>query len=157
MMNTNKVMVKGNVESNYAKMPMELFDYVQLELLSHTDLAVYMKLYDLVNVEQGYAFPTISQLMVFTCIRSKATIHRSLKKLVEVNLIEKRKTRWGNNVYYVYKPLDKDELYKLYPANFQKFTAFEAKQLQMAEKEADRLQQHLINKEKSQNDLVSTL
>ncbi|WP_337050743.1 helix-turn-helix domain-containing protein [Priestia megaterium] len=147
MMNTKKVMAKGNIESNYAKMPMELFDYVQLELISHTDLAVYMKLYDLVNVEQGYAFPTIPQLMVYTRIGSKSTIHRSLRKLVEVNLIEKRKTRWGNNVYYVYKPLSKADLYKLYPDKFEQFKVFENKQMKIAKYDIDRFQQHLQNKE----------
>lgn len=141
----NKIIAKGNVESNYAKMPMELFDYVQLELLSHTDLAVYMKLYDLVDVEQGYAFPTIPQLMVYTRIGSKATIHRSLKKLVEVNLIEKRKTRWGNNVYYIYKPLSKGELYKLYPDKLEQFKEFEAKQMKIAQHDMDRFHQHQQN------------
>lgn len=147
MMNTKKVMAKGNIESNYAKMPMELFDYVQLELISHTDLAIYMKLYDLVNVEQGYAFPTIPQLMVYARIGSKATIHRTLRKLVEVDLIEKRKTRWGNNVYYVYKPFSKAELYKLYPDKFEQFKVFEAKQMKTAEHDIDRFQQHLGNKQ----------
>lgn len=138
----NKIIAKGNVESNYAKMPMELFDYIQLELISHTDLAIYMKLYDLVNVEQGYAFPTIPQLMVYARIGSKATIHRSLKKLVEVNLIEKRKTRWGNNVYYVYKPLSKGELYKQYPERVEVFKTFEAKQMKMANSDKERYQSH---------------
>lgn len=157
MTNTKKVMVKGNVESNYAKMPMELFDYVQLELISHTDLAIYMKLYDLVNVEQGYAFPTIPQLMVYTRIGSKATIHRSLKKLMEVGLIYKKKTRWGNNVYYVYKPLSKAELYKLYPDKLEQFKEFEAKQMKTAQHDMDRFHQHLHHTEAAEPQSTSVL
>ena len=35
---------KGNLSGNFAQVPMELFDYVQLGLITHTDLVVYVKL-----------------------------------------------------------------------------------------------------------------
>lgn len=154
MENNTKVLAKGNVNGNYAKMPAELFDYVQLELITHTDLVVYMKLYDLVNVVKGYAYPSIPQIMIFTGIKSKVTIHRSLKKLVEVGLIEKRRTRWGNNTYLVYMPLVKAELYKRYPDNVEKFKAFEAKYVKTAEHDKERFQQHKLDKqEMSQSEI----
>ena len=52
------------MSGNFAQVPMELFDYVQLGLITHTDLVVYVKLYDLYNDAYGYEFPTIPKLMV---------------------------------------------------------------------------------------------
>ncbi|GAA0323247.1 helix-turn-helix domain-containing protein [Oceanobacillus oncorhynchi subsp. oncorhynchi] len=105
MSNTNTtvkgtgIICKGNVKENFEQTPMELFDYVQLDLITHTDLVVYVKLLQLYNENYGYAFPTITELMNFTHIRSKATIHNSLNTLEEVGLIEKSKTSRGNNIY----------------------------------------------------------
>lgn len=139
---TTKIIAKGNIEGNFAKLPMELYNYIQLDLISHTDVFVYMKLYDQYNEKIGYAYPTIPQLMVSTRIGSKATIHRSLKKLVEVGLIEKKKTKWGNNIYLVYKPISKDDLYKCYPDKATQFKEFEAKLMNIAENDKERFQQH---------------
>lgn len=147
MSNTSKILAKGNVESNYAKMAMELYDYIQLGLISHTDVIVYMKLYDLVNIEQGYAFPTVLQLMTYTRIGGKATIHSSLKTLVKVGLIDKSKTKWGNNTYFVYKPLEKEELYKRYPENVRQFKKFESKLMKTADHDKERYQLHQQNKQ----------
>lgn len=65
-----KIIAKGNIDGNFAKVPMELYNYVQLKLISHTDLVIYIKLYDQFNLEYGYAFPTISQLKVSCGVRS---------------------------------------------------------------------------------------
>jgi predicted transcriptional regulator len=139
---SKKIIAKGNIDGNFAKVPMELYDYIQLRLISHTDLIIYIKLYDQFNVKFGYAFPTISQLMVSTRIGSKATVHNSLKKLVKVGLIDKEKTRWGNNTYLVYKPLTKDELYQRYPDNVRFFKEFEAKITNVAEYEKERFKMY---------------
>lgn len=139
---TTKKIAKGNIEGNFAKVPMELYDYIQLEIISHRDAIVYVKLYDLYNEEYGYAYPTIPQLMTSTGIRSKATIHRCLKNLDKVGLIEKRKTKWGNNTYLVYKPLEKNELYKYYPDKLKEFKKFEAKVMDIAENDKARFQYH---------------
>lgn len=147
MGDTIKIIAKGNIDGNFAKVPMELYDYLQLDLISHTDLIIYMKLYDQFNEDYGYAYPTIPQLMVSTRIGSKATIHRSLKKLVEVGLIEKEKTKWGNNKYYVYKPLTRKELYKRYPDKEKHFKEFEAKIMNIAENDKERFQQHQLEKQ----------
>jgi hypothetical protein len=55
------IICKGNVKGNFEIVPMELLDYVQLKLINHTDLVVYVKLLQLYNDDYGYAFPTIPQ------------------------------------------------------------------------------------------------
>lgn len=138
---------KGNLLGNFAQVPMELFDYVQLGLITHTDLVVYVKLYDLYNDAYGYAFPTIPKLMVFTRIRSKSTIHQSLTNLEKVGLIRKQKGLGGNNIYLVYKPLDKSELYQCVPDRVEKFKEHEAKLLKTAELDKKRFNQHQLEKQ----------
>lgn len=140
---------KGNLSGNFAQVPMELFDYVQLGLITHTDLVVYVKLYDLYNDAYGYAFPTIPKLMVFTRIRSKSTIHQSLTNLEKVGLIRKQKGLSGNNIYLVYKPLDKSELYQRVPDRVEKFKEHEAKLLKTAELDKERFNQHQLEKQLS--------
>ncbi|MFF2290481.1 helix-turn-helix domain-containing protein [Peribacillus butanolivorans] len=138
---------KGNVEKNYEKVPMELFDYVQLDLISHTDLVVYMKLYQYYNVEIGYAYPTIPQLMFLTGIGGKSTIHKSLKNLETVGLIQRGKTLKGNNIYVVYKPLDTAELYESVPDKVVKLRERETDLVAMAENDKERFHQHMLNKQ----------
>ncbi|UTV31696.1 helix-turn-helix domain-containing protein [Bacillus altitudinis] len=142
-----KIIAKGNIDDKFAKMPVELYDYIQLDLISHSDVIIYMRLYDLSNDKLGYAYPTIPQLMVSTRIGSKTTIHRSIKKLVGVGLIEKEKTRWGNNKYFVYKPLSREELNKRYPDKAKDFIEFEAKIMNIAENDKERFQQHQQEKQ----------
>lgn len=138
---------KGNLSGNFAQVPMELFDYVQLGLITHTDLVVYVKLYDLYNDAYGYAFPTIPKLMVFTRIRSKSTIHQSLTNLVKVGLIQKQKGLSGNNIYLVYKPLDKSDLYKRVPERVEKYKEYEAKLLNTAVLDKERFNKHQLEKQ----------
>lgn len=78
---------KGNVKGNIELLPMELFDYIQMRLITHTDLVIYVKLLQLYNHKEGYAYPTISQLMKYTHVGSKAIIDKSLDRLTEVGLI----------------------------------------------------------------------
>ncbi|MGG0122155.1 helix-turn-helix domain-containing protein [Bacillus paranthracis] len=142
-----EIICKGNVEGNFEQVPMELFDYIQLGLITHTDLAVYMKLLQLYNENYGYAFPTIERLMIETRIKGKATVHNSLKRLGEVGLVQKSKTNRGNNVYVVYKPLDKKELYKCVPDKVKQFKEFESKLLKVADQDKERFHQHLQDKQ----------
>ncbi|MBK0072358.1 helix-turn-helix domain-containing protein [Bacillus sp. S56] len=141
------IICKGNVEGNFEQVPMELFDYVQLGLITHTDLVVYVKLLQLYNQNEGYAFPTIEKLMIHTRIKGKATIHNSLKRLGEVGLIQKSKASWGNNTYVVYKPLSKTELYKRVPDKVEQFKEFESKLVKISGYDKERFQQHLQDKQ----------
>ncbi|CAG9612804.1 hypothetical protein BACCIP111899_01982 [Bacillus rhizoplanae] len=142
-----EVICKGNVNGNFEQVPMELFDYIQLGLITHTDLVIYVKLLQRYNENYGYAFPTIEHLMIDTRIGGKATVHNSLKRLCEVGLIQKSKTNRGNNVYVVYKPLSKTELYKCVPDKVQQFKEFESKLLKISDQDKERFQQHLQEKQ----------
>lgn len=141
------VICKGNVSGNFEQVPMDLFNYVQLELITHTDFVVYVKLLQLYREEYGYAYPTIKQLMVITRVGSNATIHNSLNSLVAIGLIKKSKTKRGNNVYIIYKPLSKDELHKIFPKKLDMFLEFEAKQFDISVQDKERLIQHKTNKQ----------
>ena len=126
---STEIICKGNIADNFEKLPHDLFNYLELGLISHTDFTVYMKLTQFYNADFGYAFPTISQLMIYTRIASKHTINRSIKNLVAVGLLRKGKTNNGNNVYCTYKPLSKVELYKQVPKEVQKLHEMQAKLL----------------------------
>jgi predicted transcriptional regulator len=136
------IICKGSVKGNFELVPMELFDYIQLGLITHTDLVVYVKLLQLYNHKKGYAYPTIPHLMLYAGIGSKVTVHRSLNTLEEVGLIQKGKTNRGNNIYVVYKPLSKTELYKLVPDKVQQLKKNEEKLIKMNEYDKERFQQH---------------
>ena len=100
------IICKGHLKGGEFEMfPTMLFDYVQLKLITHTDVVVYMKLLQLFNGDYGYAFPTVSQLMRYTNVKGKSTIDNSLDRLEEVGLIKRGKTSRINNVYVVYKPV----------------------------------------------------
>ncbi|AHA07126.1 transcriptional regulator [Bacillus toyonensis] len=142
-----EIICKGNVEGNFEQVPMQLFDYIQLGLITHTDLVVYVKLLQLYNENYGYAFPTIEHLMIDTRIGGKATIHNSLKRLDEVGLIQKSKTNKGNNVYVVYKPLNRTALYKCVPDKVEQFKEFESKLMKISVHDKERFQQHLQDKQ----------
>ncbi|MGM0922851.1 MAG: transcriptional regulator [Bacillota bacterium] len=141
------IICKGNVEKNYEQVPMELFEYIKLDLISHTDLVVYVKLLQLYNVDYGYAFPTVSHLMIQTRIGGKTTIHNSLDNLENVGLLKKGKASRGNNIYFVYKPLDTFELYSLVPDKVEQLEDFENKQKKTAELDKVRQQEHIQNKQ----------
>ncbi|OTX92581.1 transcriptional regulator [Bacillus thuringiensis serovar londrina] len=139
---------KGNLKAGEFEMfPNMLFDYIQLGMITHTDLIVYMKLLQLYNENYGYAFPTIEKLMVYTRIGGKSTIHNSLKRLGEVELIQKGKASWGNNIYVVYKPLSKTELYKRVPDKVEQFKEFESKLIKISDHDKERFHQHLQDKQ----------
>ncbi|MBJ6721244.1 transcriptional regulator [Bacillus sp. PR5] len=141
------IICKGNVEGNFEQVPMELFDYIQLGLITHTDLVVYVKLLQFYNPDYGYAFPTVEKLMIDTHIKGKATVHNSLKRLGEVGLIQKGKASWGNNTYMVYKPLSKTKLYKRVPDKVEKFKEFESKLMKISIHDKERFQQHQQDKQ----------
>ncbi|RHW36669.1 transcriptional regulator [Lysinibacillus yapensis] len=143
-MRSSNVICKDNLKpGEFELFPIQLNFYLQLELIKHVDISVYMKLLQLYNREEGYAFPTIARLMVDLKIGGKATIDNSLDRLEKSGLIEKAKGYRGNNIYYVYKPLDKYELNKLLPEKVVKYKEFEEKILKNANLDKVRYQQHL--------------
>ncbi|MFD1387656.1 helix-turn-helix domain-containing protein [Oceanobacillus oncorhynchi subsp. oncorhynchi] len=151
MSNTNTtikgtgIICKGNLNAGEFEMfPTMLFNYLQLKLITHTDVVVYVKLLQLYNHNEGYAYPTISKLMKYTNIRSKATIDNSLDRLREVGLIQTSKSpKFPNkNIYYVFKPLELHELYNVVPDKVEQFKQFETKLIKTAKQDKERYQQH---------------
>lgn len=138
---------KGNLDNYFEQVPAELFDYIQLGLITHTDMVIYIKLLQLYNPNYGYAFPTIDQLRSYTRTGSKATIHGSIRRLCEVGLIKKDKTSMGNNIYVVYKPLDTVDLYNAVPEKVEQFEEFDSKITKVSTDDKERYKQHLIDKE----------
>lgn len=116
---SSEIIWKENIEKPFVSVPASIFHFIELGLISGNDFLLYTKLIDQYNTELGYAYPTYDQLEVITN-SSRDTINKSLAKLEELGLIEKRKGYKGNNVYYVYKPLDKEELYSLLPEKVEK-------------------------------------
>ncbi|MEY9865366.1 hypothetical protein ABIE66_000745 [Peribacillus sp. B2I2] len=142
---------KGNVKDNFEIVPVSLFNYLELELISQNELVIYLKLLQLFNDDYGYAFPTIPHLMIYTGIGSKATIHNCLDNLEDVGLLKKAKANRGNNIYVVFKPLDQDDLYKAIPENVNKYEKKKTKLLNMNEYDKERFKQHLLNKIENDN------
>lgn len=68
--------------------------------LSHTEYRLMGILIGLWNKEKGIAFPTINYLSS-SCRMSKSTVLRSLKRLIETNLIEIKKQKGKRNKYYL--------------------------------------------------------
>ncbi|WP_338447753.1 hypothetical protein R4Z09_16015 [Niallia oryzisoli] len=75
------------------------------------------------------------------------TIHKYLKTLEQVGLIQKSKTSRGNNVYVVYKPLGKNELYGHFPDKVEQLQEFEKKLMNTAEHDKERYQLNQQKKE----------
>lgn len=76
---------------------------------------VYDLLFDYYNPEYGYAFPTIRQLERDSGL-SASSIKRHIKTLENLDLLEKGRSKFGNNIYVVKKPVRTlDELYEKFP------------------------------------------
>jgi predicted transcriptional regulator len=78
--------------------------------------------------------------MLMTGVGGKDTIDKSIDRLVEVGLLEKAKGYKGNNIYRVYKPLERSELYKYVPDMVKELNAKKIKLGLQAEQEKARLQ-----------------
>jgi len=138
------IICKGNVKDNYDTIPTTLYNYVELGLISSSEAMVYIRLYQYYNVEYGYAFPTIPQLMIMTGTGGKSTIDKALDNLVNVGLISKEKNEdYGNkNIYVVYKPLECEELYSIALDNVEQLEKKKKKLGMRAKKDKIRLQEY---------------
>jgi predicted transcriptional regulator len=142
------VICKGNVGENYEKLPVSLFNYVELGLITQNELVVYLRLYQFYNEDYGYAFPTIEQLIIMTNL-GKTTVHNCLDNLEKVGLIKKAKsTKFPNkNIYIVFKPLEREELYNYVPDKVQQLEEKKIKLGLQAEQDKARLQQYQQSKQ----------
>jgi predicted transcriptional regulator len=131
----------GGVESNFNKVPDSIFNYVELGLISGNDLMVWIKLYQFDNNKLGYAYPSLDQLMVYTNL-GRQTVINCTKTLEKVGLIKKEKIKvFNSNIYFVFKPLEKDDLYQLFPDEVEQLRIKKQKYSKIAEHDKERLQE----------------
>ncbi|HDR7386503.1 TPA: helix-turn-helix domain-containing protein [Bacillus toyonensis] len=125
---------KGNIEGNYEHFPKDLHAYLQLGLIKHSDVVMYMTLLAYHNTEMGYAYPTNVQLEITTGL-SKGTVVTSLKRLEKAGLMQKKRAKYftNKNIFYVLKPLTRDELYQQLPEEAEAYEKERAKKLEEAE------------------------
>jgi predicted transcriptional regulator len=147
----NVICKKNLKEGEFELLPVEIFNYLELRLLSSNDMCVYLKLLRLYNHEYGYAYPSIKKLRLMTGIRSKTTIVKSLDNLERSGLISREKGIKGNNVYKVYKPLSQAELYRQVPELVKDLEDFKERLEYIDEQDKERHQQYKSKKE--DNDL----
>lgn len=129
---------KGNIEGNFEHFPKDLHAYLQLGVIKHSDVVMYMALMAYHNTEIGYSFPTNVNLELTTGL-SNGTVVTSLKRLENVGLIEKTRAKYftNKNIFYVFKPLTRDELYKQLPKEAAAFEEKKAKKLEEAEQKKE--------------------
>lgn len=76
---------------------------------------IYDLLFDYYNPQYDYAFPTIRQLERDSGL-SESSVKRYIRTLEKLDLIEKGKSKFGNNTYKVKKPVSTlEELYEKFP------------------------------------------
>ncbi|MGG0458444.1 replication/maintenance protein RepL [Bacillus mycoides] len=129
---------KGNIEGNFEQFPKDLHAYLQLGLIKHSDVVMYMALMAYHNTEIGYSFPTNVNLELTTGL-SNGTVVTSLKRLKKVGLIEKKRAKYftNKNIFYLFKPLTREELYKQLPIEAEEFEMKKAKKLEEAEQKKE--------------------
>lgn len=76
--------------------------YTQHQKFNGNALLIYELLFDYWNPKYGYAFPTIWQLVDDSGL-SETTVTRTIKVLIELDLIAKRRSDVANNNVYVFK------------------------------------------------------
>ncbi|TXC89881.1 transcriptional regulator [Metabacillus litoralis] len=148
------IICKGNLEGNFELVPMELYDYLEIGLISGNDLVVYIRLLRYYNPEYGYAYPTIAQLRIDTGIKAKPSIHKCLRNLISVGLIKKSKTRKGNNIYLVYKPLERSVLYACVPDKVKQIEEFKARVTNQEVEDKNRLLHYKQTKEDNEKSII---
>ncbi|PRT02977.1 hypothetical protein C6356_23985 [Bacillus wiedmannii] len=111
-----KKLAKEHIKENFERFPADIMNYVQLELITHTDVYLYMTLVRYHSEKYGYAYPSNKQLEVEMGVSSK-TVTRSKERLENVGLMDivKSPNFANKDTYYVYVPLSKEELYQQAP------------------------------------------
>lgn len=116
---------KGAEITSFNRVPDDIFHYLELGLISGNELAIWIKLLQFDNDKYGYAYPNIEQLMLY-CNLGKSTVINGIDNLCRVGLLAKEKQQrlFKKNVYYVYQPLSKEQLYSQVSSKLvEKFTS----------------------------------
>ncbi|MDR4169541.1 helix-turn-helix domain-containing protein [Bacillus nitratireducens] len=113
---TKKIAKEQKDATNFERFPADIMNYVQLGLITHTDVYLYMTLVRYHSEKYGYAYPSNKQLEVEIGV-SPATLVRTKSRLVQVGLIDivKSASFANKDTYYAYMPLTKEGLYQQAP------------------------------------------
>lgn len=105
------------ISRNYIKSPNSLRRiYLQHPKFNGNCLIIYELLLEYWNADTGYAFPNVWQL-AYSSGLSESSVKTCIKKLIELDLIEKDKSKVAhNNVYIPKKPVETlEELFEKFP------------------------------------------
>ncbi|OFC92718.1 hypothetical protein BTGOE5_53410 [Bacillus thuringiensis] len=138
-------------KGNYEPFPADIMNYIQLGLITHTDVYLYMTLLRYHSKEYGYAYPSSKQLEVEMGVSSK-TVTRSKDRLKEVGLIDTVKSaNFANkDTYYVYMPLTKEELYQQAPKEAAEYQQKRELATNKAARDKVRYMKHLQEKKETE-------
>ncbi|MGP4061817.1 hypothetical protein [Halobacillus sp. H74] len=115
--------------------------YLFIDGFSKTTLSVYNEIVYLYNVKKGVAFPSYNYFGKELNITS-ATVSTAIKKLVEVNLVEKIGEKGQRNLYLPYYPLDEDEFKRVFPIASNKRETTVAKSKRKSNSDKERLEEY---------------
>ena len=114
------------VEGSFEKVSTDIFYYLQLGLITTTDISIYIKYLELYNPNYGYAFPTLYDMQDWMNL-SRSSILNANKRLIKVGLLKQGKGRYKNNLYVPLQPLNKKELSEQVPEAVEKLKIRQAK------------------------------
>ncbi|MBJ7987188.1 helix-turn-helix domain-containing protein [Bacillus cereus] len=142
---------KFKEEGNYEQFPADIMNYVQLELITHTDIYLYMTLIRYHNKEYGYAYPSNNQLEVEMGIAG-GTLVRSKERLVKAGLIDivKSANFANKDTYYTYFPLTQEELYQQAPKEAAEYQQRKELATDKAARDKVRYTKHLQEKKETE-------
>lgn len=146
-----KKLAKEQIKKNFEHFPADIMNYVQLGLIKHIDVYLYMTLLRYHNKDYGYSYPSVKQLEVEMGVSSK-TVTRSKERLEEVGLIDivKSANFANKDTYYVYVPLTQEELYQQAPKEASKYKKKKELATDKAARDKVRYTKHLQEKRETE-------
>lgn len=148
---TKKLAKEQKDAKNFERFPADIMNYVQLELITHTDVYLYMTLVRYHSEKYGYAYPSNKQLEVEMVVSSK-TVTRSKERLVQAGLIDivKSANFANKDTYYVYVPLTEKELYQQAPKEAAEYQERKELATDKAARDKVRYEKHLEEKRETE-------
>ncbi|MGF2621958.1 helix-turn-helix domain-containing protein [Bacillus cereus] len=148
---TKKLAKEQKDAKNFERFPADIMNYVQLGLITHTDVYLYMTLVRYHSEKYGYAYPTNKHLEVEMGVSSK-TVTRSKERLKEVGLIDVVKSAnvAYKDIYYAYLPLTEEELYQQAPKEVTEYQRRKELATDKAARDKVRYEKHLQEKKETE-------
>ncbi|HDR7887978.1 hypothetical protein [Bacillus toyonensis] len=138
-------------EGSFEQFPADIMNYVKLELITHTDVYLYMTLIRYHSKKYGYAYPTSKHLEV-EMGAAAGTLVRSKKRLVQAGLIDivKSANVAYKDTFYAYMPLTKEELYQQAPKEAAEYQERKELATDKAARDKARYEKHLQEKKETE-------